>query len=63
VPSTLQQDSGWGAQQILILLVVLLTLGLVFVPAFAWRRMSQRPAPTAGEHALVPEAQRERVTV
>lgn len=47
IPTTLDQDSGWGAQQTLMLAVALFTLGLVFVPAFAWRRMAQRPASQA----------------
>lgn len=47
VPTTLDQDSGWGGKQILILLVILFTLALVFVPALAWRKMAAAPA-TAG---------------
>ena len=50
IPTTLDQNSGWGANQTLMLVVVLFTLGLVFVPAYAWRRLNQtseadQPAP------------------
>ena len=46
LPTTLDQDSGWGATETLMLVVALFTAGLVFIPAFAWRRMSQAsPAP------------------
>jgi phosphate transport system substrate-binding protein len=46
-PTTLAQDSGWGAQETLILLVVLCTLALVLVPAYAWRRAAQPVSPNA----------------
>ena len=35
---------GWGAKQTLMLVVVLFTLGLVLVPAYAWRKMAKTPA-------------------
>ena len=60
VPTTLDQDSGWGGKQILILLVILFTLALVFIPAVAWRKMAQVPA-TAGTQSQIAPAQ-ERVS-
>ena len=53
LPTTLGQDAGWGGKQVLIIMVALFTLGLVFVPAFAWRRLSQ-PAVTVGATKLTP---------
>ncbi len=41
-PTTLKQGSGWGATQTLTLLVTLFTLGLVLIPAIAWRRLNQK---------------------
>jgi len=48
VPSTLDQESGWGSKQILTVLIILFTLGLVFVPAYMWRRMSNTNVATQG---------------
>jgi ABC-type phosphate transport system substrate-binding protein len=45
VANTLPQDDGWGAKQFFLVLVILLTLGVVFGPAFAWRHFA-RPEPT-----------------
>jgi hypothetical protein len=42
MPTTLGQDSGWGTEQVLLVLVALLTLGLVIAPAAAWRYFGQR---------------------
>ncbi len=42
LPTTLSQDSGWGSSVVLMLLVVLLTLGVVLAPAFAWRYFSAK---------------------
>ena len=53
VPTTLDQESGWGGKQILILLVILFTLGLVFVPAYAWRRLSEKQAAALAADAPV----------
>ena len=61
IPTTLEQKSGWGANQTLMLVVVLFTLGLVFVPAYAWRQMAQTPA-TQSAAASQPVAQ-EQVAV
>jgi hypothetical protein len=52
IPTTMDQDSGWGAKQSLMLVVALFTLALVFIPAYAWRRMatpsaSSQPAPVS----------------
>ena len=47
LPTTLDQDSGWGGQQMLIVAIVLMTLGLLFVPAYMWRRMAT-PGVTSG---------------
>ena len=44
IPTTLDQNSGWGSKQTLMLIVVLFTLGLVFIPAYAWRKMAATPA-------------------
>jgi hypothetical protein len=41
LPTTLDQDSRWGTTESLMLLVGLFTLGLVFIPALAWRRMTE----------------------
>ena len=38
--TTLGQSSAWGASLALILLVVALTLGLVLIPALAWRHFA-----------------------
>jgi len=58
VPTTLDQDSGWGGKQILILLVILFTLALVFVPAVAWRKMAQVPAPAGAQSQSTPAQER-----
>ena len=47
IPTTLDQNSGWGSKQTLMLIVVLFTLGLVFMPAYAWRKMSHGPSTQA----------------
>jgi len=53
IPTTLDQESGWGSKQILILLVILFTLGLVFVPAYAWRKMSEEQTAALATDAPV----------
>jgi len=58
VPTTLDQDSGWGGKQILILLVILFTLALVFIPAVAWRKMAQVPAPAGAQSQSTPAQER-----
>jgi phosphate ABC transporter phosphate-binding protein len=42
LPTTLEQDGGWGAAQTLLVVVVLCTLALVLIPAFAWRQLAQK---------------------
>ena len=42
LPTTLSQSGGWGSSLVLMLLVIALTLGLVLVPALAWRYFSQK---------------------
>ncbi|HSL74723.1 MAG TPA: phosphate ABC transporter substrate-binding protein PstS [Ilumatobacteraceae bacterium] len=61
LPTTLDQDSGWGGKQLLIVAVVLMTLGLVFVPAYVWRKMSTPPA--AQTAASMPAPDRQQVSV
>jgi phosphate transport system substrate-binding protein len=61
VPSTLEQDSGLGSQETLMLIVALLTLGLVFVPAYYWRKLST-PDPTPSG-APMPAPERQQVSV
>jgi hypothetical protein len=61
VPTTLDQDSGLGSQETLMLIVALLTLGLVFVPAYYWRKLStpdSTPSPAA-----MPAPERQQVSV
>lgn len=41
LPTVLDQDSGWGPSIGLMLLVILLTVGLVLVPALVWRHYSK----------------------
>lgn len=41
-PTTLDQTSGWGSSQALIVVIALLVLGLVLGPAFAWRYFSRK---------------------
>ena len=57
IPTTLDQDSGWGSSQTLMLVVVLLTLGLVFVPAYAWRKLAAATANSqpAVSHSVAQE--------
>ncbi len=57
VPTTLDQDSGWGGQETLILVVALLTLGLVFAPAYYWRKMSTPAEATPSTSLPAPERQ------
>ncbi len=57
VPTTLDQDSGWGGQETLILVVALLTLGLVFAPAYYWRKMSTPATETPSSTLPAPERQ------
>jgi phosphate transport system substrate-binding protein len=57
VPVTLDQDSGWGSQQLLILVVALLTLGLVFAPAYYWRKFSAPDKLRASASLPAPERQ------
>ncbi len=38
--TTLSQSSGWGVSVVLLLLVAILTVGLVIIPALAWRHLS-----------------------
>ena len=57
VPTTLDQDSGWGGQETLILVVALLTLGLVFAPAYYWRKMSTQADATPSTSLPAPERQ------
>jgi len=59
IPTTLNQDSGFGGKQLLILIVALFTLGLVFVPAYAWRKMAQTSATitAASQSKPVPQQQ------
>ena len=61
VPTTLDQDSGWGGQETLMLVVALLTLGLVFVPAYYWRKLSTPDA--AKSAASWPAPERQQVSV
>jgi phosphate ABC transporter phosphate-binding protein len=61
-PTTLDQDSGWGSKQTLMVIVVLFTLGLVFIPAYAWRKMTATPAPLVAAPASQAVAQ-DRVSV
>jgi hypothetical protein len=62
IPTTLDGDSGWGSKQALILIVILFTLALVFIPAYAWRRLSAPPAMPS--NAPIDQAvAREQVTV
>jgi hypothetical protein len=66
IPTTLDQDSGWGGQQMLIVAVVLMTLGLVFVPAYFWRRMatsSVDPSAPAQAVGALPAPDRQQVSV
>ncbi|TPW09430.1 MAG: hypothetical protein FD127_4146, partial [Acidimicrobiaceae bacterium] len=37
IATTLDQSSGWGTSLALMILVTMLTIGLVLVPALAWR--------------------------
>lgn len=65
LPTTLDQDSGWGGQQMLIIAVVLMTLGLVFVPAYMWRRMATPAAdatPGAAPARSLPAPERQQVS-
>jgi ABC-type phosphate transport system substrate-binding protein len=39
--TTLGKSSGWNASLLLVVLVILLTLALVFVPALAWRHFAE----------------------
>jgi phosphate transport system substrate-binding protein len=57
VPTTLDQASGWGGQETLILVVALLTLGLVFVPAYYWRKLSTPRTSPQSVSQPVPEQQ------
>ena len=57
VPTTLDQDSGWGGQETLMLVVALMTLGLVFVPAYYWRKMSTPDLATSAAPLAAPERQ------
>jgi hypothetical protein len=57
VPTTLDQDSGWGGQETLMLVVALLTLGLVFVPAYYWRKLSTPAGTTPAPSLPAPERQ------
>ncbi len=43
VATTLDPASGWNTSLAFVLLVVALLLALVLVPAFAWRRFTERP--------------------
>ncbi len=43
-PTTLKTGSLWGSSQTLMLLVVMLTCGLVFAPAYVWSRTSDKDA-------------------
>jgi phosphate ABC transporter phosphate-binding protein len=47
-PTTLDQSSGWGSTQTLVLIVALLTLGLIFGPALYWRHLSRRDGTGQG---------------
>ncbi len=42
LPTTLEQDGGWGAAQTLLVVVALCTLALVLVPAFVWRQLARK---------------------
>ena len=42
VSTILDQSSGWGSAQGLIILIALLTLAAVVAPAFAWRHFSKK---------------------
>jgi phosphate transport system substrate-binding protein len=57
IPTTLDQNSGWGSKQTLMLIVVLFTLGLVFIPAYAWRKMAAAPTATQSAPVSQPVAQ------
>jgi ABC-type phosphate transport system substrate-binding protein len=39
--TTLQQGSGWDGSLALVLLIIILTIGVVIVPAIAWRVLSE----------------------
>jgi hypothetical protein len=43
VATTLDPASGWNTSLAFVLLVIALLLALVLVPAFAWRRFTERP--------------------
>jgi phosphate transport system substrate-binding protein len=62
LPTTLDQDSGWGTTETLMLLVGLLALGLVFIPALAWRKMAQTP-PAAESVPIEQSLSQDRVSV
>ncbi len=53
IPTTLDQNSGWGSKQTLMLIVVLFTLGLVFIPAYAWRKMAAAPPSPSSQVAPI----------
>jgi phosphate transport system substrate-binding protein len=61
VPTTLDQDSGWGGQETLMLVVALMTLGLVFLPAYYWRKMST--PEVAAPAVSLPAPERQQVSV
>lgn len=45
LPTTLNRGATWGSSQTLMILVSLLTFGLVFAPAYVWRRLAEKASP------------------